>query len=95
VLPKAGVKILLVTISKPIMMAPEVNVIDSESLELIKQITVGDGPHGLRVDPQGNNLYVGVTKSNEIVVIDSQSLEIVNKIDSGNIPFWIAIPGNS
>ena len=68
--------------------------IDSESLELIKQITVGDGPHGLRVDPQGNNLYGGGSKSNEIVVIDLESLEIVDRIESGNIPFWIAIPGN-
>ena len=76
------------------IVSDKISVIDSESLELIKQITVGAGPHGLRVDSQGNKLYVGVTKTNEIVIIDTKSLEIVERIDSGNVPFWIAIPGN-
>jgi YVTN family beta-propeller protein len=61
---------------------------------VIKQITVGDGPHGLRTDSSGTKLYVGVTQTNEVVVIDIETLEITDRLNPGNVPFWIAIPGN-
>ena len=53
----------------------KINVIDAESLELIKQIDVGQGPHGIRANEEGSKVYVGVTTTNEILVIDSDSLE--------------------
>ena len=72
----------------------KVSVIDTESLETIKQITVGDGPHWLRTDSSETKLFVGVTQTNEVVVIDTETLEITDRLNPGNVPFWIAIPGN-
>ena len=64
------------------------------SLDLIKQIKVGMGPHGLRTDQNNKNLYVGVTQTNEIVVVNTSSLEIIDQLPVGKTPFWIAIPNN-
>ena len=72
----------------------KVNVIDAESLELIKEIEVGEGPHGIRASVDGSKVYVGVTKTNEILVIDANTFDTKDKIHTGNIPFWLAIPGN-
>ena len=55
---------------------------------------VGKGPHGLRVDQNSNNLYVGVTQTNEIVIIDTDSLRIIDRLSVGEIPFWLAVTGN-
>ena len=71
-----------------------VNVIDTESLELIKQIEVGEGPHGIRASVDDSKFYVGVTKTNEILVIDTDTLTVKDKIQVDNVPFWLAIPGN-
>ena len=72
----------------------KINVIDAESLELIKQIDVGQGPHGIRADQGGSKVYVGVTTTNEILIIDSKTFETTKTIQTGNTPFWLAIPGN-
>ena len=72
-----------------------VSVIDVKSLDLIKQIKVGMGPHGLRTDQNGKNLYVGVTQTNEIVVIDTNNLKIIDRLNVGKTPFWITVPNNS
>ena len=71
-----------------------VNVIDAVSLELIKQIEVGEGPHGIRASVDDSKIYMGVTKTNEILVIDSNTFVIEDKIQTGNIPFWLSIPKN-
>ncbi len=75
--------------------ADKVNVIDAESLEVVQQIDVGQGPHGIRANEDGSKVYVGVTTTNEIIIIDSKTFEIAETIQTGNIPFWLAIPGNS
>ena len=74
--------------------ADKVNVIDAESLKLIKQIDVGQGPHGIRASENGSKVYVGVTTTNEVLIIDSNSLDIKEKIQTGNVPFWLAVPQN-
>ena len=61
---------------------------------MIKQIDVGQGPHGIRESEDGSKIYVGVTSTNKILVIDSTTLDIEDKIQTGNTPFWLAIPGN-
>lgn len=73
----------------------KVNVIDADKQELVKQITVGVGPHGIRTSSNGNYLYVDVTTTNEIVVIDTNNLEIISRIPTGNVPFWIAMSRNN
>ena len=71
-----------------------ISVIDTHSLDVISQIKVGQGPHGIRTSSDGSTLYVAVTQTNEIVQIDTEKLEITNSLKTGNIPFWIAISDN-
>jgi DNA-binding beta-propeller fold protein YncE len=66
----------------------KVNVIDEKKQELVKQITIGKGPHGIRASSDGKYLYADVTTTNEAVVIDANNLEIVKRIPTGNVPFW-------
>ena len=42
----------------------KVNVIDLIKLELVKQINVGNGPHGIKTSSDGKLLYVDVTSTN-------------------------------
>ena len=71
-----------------------ISVIDTHSFDVISQIKVGQGPHGIRTSSDGSTLYVAVTQTNEIVEIDTEKLEIINSLKTGNMPFWIAIPNN-
>jgi YVTN family beta-propeller protein len=73
----------------------KVNVIDPIKLELVKQINVDNGPHGIRSSSDGKLLYVDVTSTNKVVLIDTEQLKIINYINTGKSPFWIAIPNNS
>jgi DNA-binding beta-propeller fold protein YncE len=43
----------------------KVNVIDPIKLELVKQIDVGNGPHGIRSGSDGKLLYVYVISTNK------------------------------
>ena len=42
----------------------KVNVINLTKLELVKQINVGNGPHGIKTSSDGKLLYVDVTSTN-------------------------------
>ncbi len=73
----------------------KVIVIDLIKLELVKQIDVGNGPHGIRTGSDDKLLYVDVTSTNKVVLIDTEQLKIINYINTGKSPFWIVIPNNS
>ena len=64
-------------------------------MEFVKQIDVGNGPHGIRTSSDGKLLYLDVTSTNKVVLIDTKQLKIINYINTGKSPFWIAIPNNS
>jgi DNA-binding beta-propeller fold protein YncE len=65
----------------------KVNVIDPIKLELVKQIDVGNGPHGIRTNLDGKLLYVDVTSTNKVVLIDTEQLKIIDYIDTGKNSF--------
>ena len=44
----------------------KINIIDPVKLELVKQIDVGNGPHGIRTSFNGKLLYVDVTSTNKV-----------------------------
>ncbi len=48
----------------------------------------------VNIDQNANNLYVGVTQTDEMVVIDTNSLEIIDRLSLGKVPFWLDVPGN-
>lgn len=63
---------------------------------LVKQLDVGEGPHGVRGSKNGKWIYTAATRSAEFDVISTRSLNIVEKISlpKGSFPFWMAVPGN-
>ncbi len=71
------------------------NIIDTRTLERVKQIEVGLGPHGVRTDTDSRYAYVAVTSKNQLVKIDLDNLKVVDRIDIGKFPFWIAVNGNT
>jgi DNA-binding beta-propeller fold protein YncE len=69
--------------------------IDQRSLETVKSIEVGEGPHGVRASSDGRWLYVGLTRDNQIAVVDMETLEVAHRLAAdGEFPFWLAVPGN-
>jgi len=72
-----------------------VDVIDPNGLTIIKSITVGAGPHGVRYGPKGKWAYVSATRGNEVDVINMKTLKVAKRIKTkGTFPFWIALQGN-
>jgi len=60
----------------------------------VKNIQVGNGPHGIRASKDSRWIYVSITKDNALVVIDAESMTVVKKIAVQKFPFWIAVQGN-
>jgi DNA-binding beta-propeller fold protein YncE len=72
-----------------------VDVIDPATFKVVKQIDVGQGPHGVRASTDGRWVYATVTATSKVAVIDAHSLKVVKQIDThGKLPFWIAVRGN-
>lgn len=73
-----------------------VDVLDRNGIDVIKHITVGAAPHGIRISTDGRWAYVTSTGDNEVDVIDMRNFTVVQKIKTdGTFPFWIALRGNA
>jgi YVTN family beta-propeller protein len=73
-----------------------VDVLDRNGVGVIKRITVGTAPHGVRISEDDRWAYVTSTGDNEVDVIDMRNLTVVQKIKTdGLFPFWIAMLGNA
>jgi len=60
----------------------------------VKNITVGNGPHGIRASKDSRWLYVTITKDNVVAVINLKTMAVEKKIAVGEFPFWVAVQGN-
>ena len=60
-----------------------IQVISIDSLEVIADIEVGEGPNEARISPDGNYVYVANWESNEISVIDLNTFELITNIPAG------------
>jgi YVTN family beta-propeller protein len=60
----------------------------------VKNIEVGNGPHGIRASIDSHWLYVTLTKDNTIAVINMKTLSIEKTIAVSAFPFWVAVQGN-
>jgi YVTN family beta-propeller protein len=70
----------------------QVAVIDTASYKLIKKIGVGNTPHGIRVRPDGKEIYVTNTLSNDVSVIDVAKLAVIATIANvGATPFEVSL----
>ena len=65
---------------------PIVQVVDTESLTEVTQITVGSTPSKIAVHPNGNYIYAIASKEARVVVIDTSSWKVVESIELENNP---------
>lgn len=73
-----------------------VDALDQNGIDVIKHITVGTAPHGVRISNDDRWAYVTSTGDNEVDVIDMRTLTVVQKVKTnGSFPFWIAMLGNA
>jgi len=66
--------------------ANSVAVIDSKDNQILKQIPVPNGAHGLVVLPDGSRVFVSSDESSVISVIDTVQDEVIAKIPTGKAP---------
>ena len=61
------------------------------SLELVKEVAVGERPRGIALSPDGKFLYICASDDNTIQIMDTGTLEIVGQLPSGPDPEVIVI----
>src|SRR5215468_11899972 len=63
-----------------------VSVIDTDKLEVVKTIKVGQRPRGIAMTKDGKSVIVAVGDDDTIQVIDVKSLEVTGSLPSGPDP---------
>ena len=66
-----------------------VAVVDLASLKVIDRIETGTAPHGLRLSPEGTELYVANVDDGSVSVIDTASLAEAARIPAGMAPVQV------
>src|ERR671910_3334090 len=60
-----------------------ISIVDGDSLELVKEIAVGERPRGIALSPDGKFLYICASDDDTIEIMDTESQEIVGTLPSG------------
>ena len=81
------VEYVLVTNEK----SDSVSIIDIKTLELVKEISVGDRPRGLGLAPDNSEIYIAVSGENKIKVIEPNSFQVTRSFYSGDDPESFAV----
>ena len=64
------------------MIDPATNIV------VVPSITVGTGPLGVAITPDGKRAYVTNSDSGDVSVIDTATNMVVATIPVGTLPFW-------
>ena len=67
-----------------------ITIIDTVSLQKIKDVKVGKAPYGVFSKEDTNLLFVTNVQSNSVTIIDKNSLKALTNIDVGQWPYQIA-----
>lgn len=65
--------------------------IDAQTLEPVKQVTVGQRPWGLALSPDGKKLYTANGPSNDVSVVDADSFEVIATVPVGTSPWGVVV----
>ena len=65
---------------------PVVQVIDTATLEEVRQVTVGTTPSKIAVHPAGTFIYPILSQEASVAVVDTSSWEVTERIDIGTNP---------
>ncbi len=69
--------------------ADEVAVVDLAEAKVIQRITTGKYPHGLRLSPDGTQLYVATVEEGAVSVIETATLTETARIPVGKAPVQV------
>jgi YVTN family beta-propeller protein len=70
-------------------------VVDTASRKVVKQIPVGTGAAGVWVQPDGARAYVSCSPDNDVAVIELHTMSVVGRIQPGTEPdglAWVVRP---
>jgi YVTN family beta-propeller protein len=68
-----------------------VQVIDTASNAIVKEVAVGRRPWNMALTPDGKKLYVAAGRSNAVAVVDTDTYAKVADIPVGELPWGVAI----
>jgi YVTN family beta-propeller protein len=69
-----------------------VSVVDVETWQVIREVSVGREPFGLAFSPDGKYAYVANAKSRELSVIDTSEHRLLRNIPlDSELPVWVAV----
>ncbi|WP_207101141.1 DUF305 domain-containing protein [Paracoccus shandongensis] len=74
--------------------ADEVAVVDLANASVVKRIRTGAYPHGLRLSPDGTELYVANVEDGSVSVIDTASFTEAARIPVGTAPVQVGFTPN-
>ncbi len=63
-----------------------ISIVDGDSLELIKEVPVGQRPRGIELGKDGRFLYICASDDDLIQVMDTETYQIVDNLPSGPDP---------
>ena len=65
--------------------------IDTDSLDIVGSVEVGDRPWGIGLTEDGSYLYTANGPSNDVSVVDTETLEVVATVPAGERPWGVAV----
>ena len=71
-----------------------VNVIDTATNTVVDTITVGAGPLGVSISPDGDFVYISNFLDETLSVIKTETNQVVATVNIGNMPRGIAVSPN-
>jgi YVTN family beta-propeller protein len=74
--------------------ADQVAIIDTDSLSVVKTLTVGNAPWGVAVGVEGAYVFVTNSGSNTVSLIDTGTQTVSATYSTGGQPFGVAAPSN-
>ena len=66
-----------------------VSKISIDNFKVVKDISVGKGPHGITFSADGDLMYVSNMKSNDVSIIDTLTDKVIDNIAVGREPYQI------
>jgi YVTN family beta-propeller protein len=66
-------------------------VVDLREGRVVQEVSTCGYPHGLRISPDGGEIYVACVESDEVAVIDIESMAEVARIEVGRAPVQVGV----
>lgn len=71
-----------------------VSVLNGTTHQVEATIAIGERPRGIGISPDGNEVYVAISKEDKIVVFDPKSLKILRSFNAGEDPEAFSVHPN-